>query len=77
MSLFKYIVTCLILVCAFSSHVYANYIDMRRFWVGSDVQFNHCFDKPLAEALTEWFTNVLAESIVDFACGMRDYVKFW
>ena len=77
MSLFKYIVTFLILVCAFTSQVCASYIDMRGFWVGNDVQSNHCFDKPLAEALAEWFSNVQAESIVDFGCGMGDYVKFF
>ena len=45
------------------------------FWTGKKVKSQHAFDKKLAECLTIFFKNEDANSLVDFGCGLGNYVK--
>lgn len=45
------------------------------YWYGEQIESEHAFDPQLAQALVDFFTEQKAESIVDFGCGMGDYVK--
>ncbi len=45
------------------------------YWSGEDVIYEHRFDNNLAQALVGFFKNENAKTIVDFGCGMGDYVK--
>lgn len=45
------------------------------YWCGEEVDKQHLFDFKLAKALARFFINEKAESVVDFGCGMGEYVK--
>ncbi len=45
------------------------------YWSGEDTCTEHCFDPKLASALIQFFKIEKAHRIVDFGCGMGDYVK--
>ena len=45
------------------------------FWIGADVEHQHCFDSSLAQALGAFFLMENATSVVDFGCGNGKYVK--
>lgn len=77
MNLLKNAIILFALICAPVLTLRADYINSHGIWVGNDVQHHHCFDQPLAEALTQWFKSVQAESIVDFGCGMGNYVQYF
>ena len=45
------------------------------YWVGTDAPSEHKTDFPLANAIGQFFNSVGANTVVDFGCGMGDYVK--
>ena len=45
------------------------------YWVGVQASSQHCYDTNLGNSLTNFFKNEKVESLVDFGCGMGDYVK--
>lgn len=47
----------------------------RGYWIG-DVSSDHFFDVGLAPALVDFFKKESCSSIVDFGCGMGEYVKY-
>lgn len=49
-------------------------INSRGIWVGADVTTEHRFDPSLANALVHFFKEQNVTSLVDFGCGMADYV---
>jgi hypothetical protein len=53
----------------------ASQINDRGYWEGADSCVHHFFDVGLAPALVEFFKHNESQSIVDFGCGMADYVK--
>lgn len=77
MNFLKNIILLLSLIYALEFSLRADYINSHGIWVGNDVEGHHCFDQPLAEALTEFFRGVQAESIVDFGCGLGNYVQYF
>lgn len=51
------------------------FIHPHGYWCGTEIVNEHAFDPSLADALVKFFKKQKAETIVDFGCGMRDYVK--
>ena len=47
----------------------------RGFFEGMEASSQHCHDPMLCNELVTFFQREKAESIVDFGCGMGDYVK--
>ena len=47
------------------------------YWQGTDIIDQHVFDQPLADAMTSFFIKENAHTLVDFGCGMGDYVKWF
>lgn len=45
------------------------------YWVGTDASYHHCYDANLCESLVRFFKNENVTSLVDFGCGMGEYVK--
>lgn len=45
------------------------------YWCGKDIMDQHRFDPYLANALGKFFIDKNAKTIVDFGCGIGDYVK--
>lgn len=54
---------------------FASKVHQRGYWVGADSCVHHFFDTGLAPALGEFFQAEMSTSLVDFGCGMGDYVK--
>ena len=50
-------------------------IHERGYWCGEDVASAHVFDESLSIALVDFFKKEKVETIVDFGCGLGDYVK--
>ncbi|MGL4348609.1 MAG: methyltransferase domain-containing protein [Chlamydiales bacterium] len=46
------------------------------YWCGKEIIDQHKFDLDLAEALSKFFISEKAKTIVDFGCGIGDYVKY-
>ena len=45
------------------------------YWVGEDAESHHVYDPLLGSALADFFLKERAHTIVDFGCGLGDYVK--
>ena len=45
------------------------------YWNGLEAQSQHRYDSKLGETLTEFFKSENVKSVVDFGCGLGDYVK--
>jgi len=45
------------------------------YWVGLETSGQHGYDSPLADSLAIFLKNEKCQSVVDFGCGMGDYVK--
>ena len=52
-------------------------INSHGFWEGTEVSSQHYNDISLGVALTEFFNNEKATSVVDLGCGMGYYVKIF
>ena len=52
-------------------------INSHGFWEGTEASSQHCNDVSLGVALTSFFKNEQATSIVDLGCGMGYYVKIF
>jgi cyclopropane fatty-acyl-phospholipid synthase-like methyltransferase len=50
-------------------------INQNGFWEGLEADCQHIHDESLASCLVEFFKNKNASSLVDFGCGMGNYVK--
>jgi len=50
-------------------------INPHGFWTGLNASCQHQFDSSLADCLVEFITSKNVNSIVDFGCGMGDYVS--
>ncbi len=50
-------------------------INRNGFWEGIEVKREHFYDSNLGKCLTNFFKNENATNVVDFGCGMGDYVK--
>jgi len=72
---------CLFIFCLgicrhfFKKYYQALQIHKHGYWQGANVSTLHYFDPSLADALVHFFTEEKAQSIVDFGCGMGDYVR--
>jgi cyclopropane fatty-acyl-phospholipid synthase-like methyltransferase len=53
------------------------YINERGFWQGLEAQGQHAYDCKLGEGLVTFFKNENINSLVDFGCGMGNYVKLF
>jgi len=47
------------------------------YWEGKEAASQHCFDSFLCDGLISFFTNENANSVVDFGCGMGEYVRIF
>jgi cyclopropane fatty-acyl-phospholipid synthase-like methyltransferase len=45
------------------------------YWVGLEASSQHVYDHSLGYSLVKFFKNENIRSVVDFGCGMGDYVK--
>jgi cyclopropane fatty-acyl-phospholipid synthase-like methyltransferase len=45
------------------------------YWVGLEATSQHAYDSSLVVSLTNFFKNEKCNSLVDFGCGMGNYVK--
>ena len=52
-------------------------IHEKGYWVGTECEKEHKYDKKLAGGLLKFFNKNNCKSLVDFGCGMGDYVKFF
>lgn len=52
-------------------------INIHGFWEGIEASSQHCNDISLGVALTDFFNNEKATSVVDLGCGMGYYVKIF
>ncbi len=59
---------------AFSSSGHCFEISEKGYWIG-DVPECHVHDLPLAYAVGDFLSEEMAESVVDFGCGMGEYVR--
>jgi 2-polyprenyl-3-methyl-5-hydroxy-6-metoxy-1,4-benzoquinol methylase len=50
-------------------------INKNGFWEGLEASSQHVYDSKLADCLVEFFKNENINSVVDFGCGMGNYVK--
>lgn len=50
-------------------------ISANGFWVGLEAGSQHFHDSSLAKSLVEFFKGEKPDHVVDFGCGMGDYVK--
>lgn len=57
-------------VCFADSHIHEH-----GYWIGDEILHQHKFDQQLANALSDFFQEQKAQSVVDFGCGMGDYLK--
>ena len=46
-------------------------------WKSKNVKSNHFFDKSLADGLYKFFESEKIEDIVDFGCGLGEYVSYF
>ncbi len=53
----------------------ATTIDAHGYWIGEDAAGYHLFDRSLADAVAEFFVCEGAKNVVDFGCGMGDYMR--
>ena len=51
------------------------FINKRGYWEGLAAESKHIYDNVLGEGLVRFFKNENVNSLVDFGCGMGDYVK--
>jgi cyclopropane fatty-acyl-phospholipid synthase-like methyltransferase len=47
------------------------------YWEGLEATTQHCYDAPLGNSLTHFFKSEHANTVVDFGCGMGEYVKLF
>lgn len=66
----------LIVLCCMTSYACATRIKDNGVWVGYDADKHHCYDPSLASVLAQFLSSENAKTVVDFGCGMGDYVKF-
>ena len=52
-------------------------IHQNGYWEGVEASSQHCFDAKLGGCLTHFFKTENAKSLVDFGCGMGNYVKLF
>lgn len=52
-------------------------INERGIWLGKLIFFKHFYDAQLSLTLLNFFKKEQAESVVDFGCGLGDYVRFF
>jgi cyclopropane fatty-acyl-phospholipid synthase-like methyltransferase len=45
------------------------------YWQGIEASSQHVYDSALGDGLTQFFLDENAKSVVDFGCGMGNYVK--
>jgi cyclopropane fatty-acyl-phospholipid synthase-like methyltransferase len=45
------------------------------YWEGIEASSQHCYDSSLGDSLTNFFKSENVTSLVDFGCGMGNYVK--
>jgi cyclopropane fatty-acyl-phospholipid synthase-like methyltransferase len=45
------------------------------YWIDKDVRSEHYYDSNLGDSLIQFFKSENVKSVVDFGCGMGDYVK--
>ncbi len=50
-------------------------IDPRGYWIGKEAFHYHIYDRELGLGLVDFFNDEKAQLIVDFGCGLGDYVK--
>lgn len=50
-------------------------INENGFWEGKEASGQHCYDKKLSLALVNFFLGEKVEKVVDFGCGMGNYVE--
>ena len=50
-------------------------IHQNGYWVGLEASCQHCYDPALGEGIANFFLKENATRVVDFGCGMGDYVK--
>ena len=63
------------IILAICNELNAKEIHQHGYWSGDDVGSEHCFDLLLAETLVDFFKQENASSLIDFGCGLGDYVK--
>ena len=51
-------------------------INEKGYWE-TDSSFGHVYDNRLAMAIGEFLKKQNVKNLVDFGCGMGDYVKLW
>ncbi|MBS0586163.1 MAG: hypothetical protein JSR76_07710 [Verrucomicrobia bacterium] len=66
-----FLVMCALSICP----LFAVKVNKKGYWEGEDACQHHFFDNGLVIGLEEFFLKENAHSIVDFGCGMGDYVK--
>lgn len=57
------------------STIGAKDINKKGYWIGEDAEEWHITDWNLARAIVDFLKNEKAATIVDFGCGMGEYVK--
>ena len=50
-------------------------IHQNGYWEGLEASCQHCYDSTLSDILTRFFKTENVKSVVDFVCGMGNYVK--
>ena len=50
-------------------------INKNGFWEGTEAKSQHVYDSTLSAALADFFINENLKNMVDFGCGMGNYVK--
>ena len=71
----KKIMTLSVCIIGFCASVFGFDINHNRgYWIGADAKPFHWFDAQLSEKLGKFFLGQGSETIVDFGCGMGDYV---
>jgi cyclopropane fatty-acyl-phospholipid synthase-like methyltransferase len=50
-------------------------INPKGYWEGLEASSQHCYDETLSKSLVNFFKSEKASRVVDFGCGMGNYVK--
>lgn len=54
---------------------YSYDVHERGYWLGENIEKEHAFDNHLSKSLIHFLKKEKAESLVDFGCGLGNYVK--
>ena len=73
MYIFKFFL--FLVFCSISLNASEKGIDPYGAWIGNDIDTEHCYDVYLSEGLVRFFKNEKSKRVVDFGCGLGDYVR--